>query len=71
MNKEEDPLEFANPKAPSHVKTPQFALPSSRKTVADRSLTMTPRAVVASTRAFSSVVYYSVLEMVFVTSDGG
>lgn len=53
---EGDSRDLSNPKAPSGYAAPKFALPTSKNTASIRNLTMTPRAVVASVRAFSRVV---------------
>lgn len=51
--------DFANPRAPEHISAPRFAVPkkSSFAGIQRQSLvTMTPRSVLSSQRAFSSVV---------------
>ena len=51
--------DFANPRAPEHISAPRFAVPkkSSLAGIQRQSLvTMTPRSVLSSQRAFSSVV---------------
>jgi hypothetical protein len=51
----EQRVEYANPRAPEHVKAPVFSVPLSKR-MQKASGTMTPRAVTASIRAYSSVV---------------